>query len=526
MIVKYWLVSALLAFSMSALAQSGVSVKTVSKAGILHNQFQGESLDRIKVLKLKGLLNKQDIKFINNELHVSDLDLSEAFFDSSVAKEGHFPGYLFEKLRGSLQRIVLSSAINHLDDNAFTDMSNLECISFRAPIYTVGKSAFKGCGKLVIDGNEFKEASLIDDYAFYECSSIQSILLGKTVNKMGLKAFWGCKSLQKVEIEPNNEELLFIPEGAFYNCESLKSVDIPTLVKSIDKSSFTGCRSLSMLNMRTIIPPMLADNAFDETIPPMSVVVSEHSFKLYKKSSNWRKFREYLTTVDSRKLYDKDEKEERIRPTVIKKEEVANVAEPSIEEQKQDKKDTVLAITQKELAERTAVSSVTVIKGEKKGVKQEKPVKADVAKEDKKKTPAVTPKNEVETPVVVTNKGSRTPVLSVPDKKQEDKKDEREGGFAQEVRENTDIVPYKPTKYYGSPIVNQAVSGLTLYEKNGMVHIEAPAKIKQLTIIDNTGRTIYANRLSDTLYSTSVVQTSIKLIRAVYENGIETKRFQ
>ena len=263
----------------------------------------------------------------------------------------------------------------------------------------------------------------------------------------------------------------------------------------------------------------------------MSVVVSERSFILYKKSSNWRRFREYLTTVDSRKLYDKDEKEERIRPTVIKKEEAAQVADPSKEELKQDKKDTILVITQNELADKTIVPLVTVIKEEKKEIKaplqetkREKPVKVEVVKEDKKKTPAVTPENEVETPVVVTNKGSRTPVLSVPDKKQEDKKDERD--FEQEIRENTEIVLYKPAKYYDSPIINQAVSGLTLYEKNGMVHIEAPAKIKQLTIIDNTGRTIYANRLSDTLYSTSVVQTSIKLIRAVYENGIETKRFQ
>jgi hypothetical protein len=61
--------------------------------------------------------------------------------------------------------------------------------------------------------------------------------------------------------------------------------------------------------------------------------------------------------------------------------------------------------------------------------------------------------------------------------------------------------------------------------RNGMVHVEAPAKIKQLTIIDSKGRTIYATRVTDVLYSTSVNQASIKLIRAVYENGIETKRF-
>ena len=34
-------------------AQNGVSMKTVSEAGTLHDQFQGESLERIKILKLK-----------------------------------------------------------------------------------------------------------------------------------------------------------------------------------------------------------------------------------------------------------------------------------------------------------------------------------------------------------------------------------------------------------------------------------------------------------------------------------------
>lgn len=508
MIVKYWLVSAFLAFSLSALAQSGVSVKTVSKAGILHNQFQGESLDRIKVLKLKGVLNKQDIKFINNELHVTDLDLSEASFDVSIAKDGHFPGYLFEKLQGCLQLIVLPANIKHIDDNAFTDMFKLERISMRSVIQTVGKSAFKGCGRLVIEGDEFKEASLIDDYAFYDCSSIPAIRLSKTINKLGLKAFWRCKSLTRVEIDPKNEELLFIPEGAFYNCESLQYVDIPVLVKSIDKSSFVGCRSLSTLNMRTIIPPMLADNAFDDTISPLSVLVSERSLKLYRKSSNWRKFRDFFQTGVSQVLYEKKKEEERIRPSVTKNEEQKLVVESN---------DTTLVVTEKDLKDNTIKPAVQLTEERKQEKEESDAGKAKEAEKMVEKT--------AKPVAVVTNEGSRTPVLVVTEKKQKEKEKVEEDDFAKLVRENTKVEETKPAKYYESPIINPAVAGLTLYVKNGMVHIEAPARIRQLSIIDSTGRTIYANRLSDTLYNTSVEQSAIKLIRAVYENGIETKRF-
>lgn len=510
---KYWLVSAFLAFSLSALAQSGVSVKTVSKAGILHNQFQGESLERIKVLKLKGVLNKQDIKFINNELHVSELDLSEATFDNSIAKEGHFPGYLFEKLQGCLQRLVLPSNIQYLDDNAFTSMFKLESVSFCNTIYTVGKSAFKGCGRLVINGDEFNKATLIDDYAFYNCASIQAVQLSDKINKLGLKVFWGCKSLQRVEFDPNNEELLFIPEGAFFGCESLQQVDIPTLVKSIDKSAFVGCHSLNTIRMRTIIPPMLADKAFDDRVHAMSLIVRERSLKLYSRSSNWRKFRDFLVSDTSHKLYEKGQEEARIKPMVVLVDSTEQKPDMATAE---NKPDSTFMLIQEDFKE---------VKGKQKETPAERKQETKpTGNKDKNKEKNKDEQSKQTTPAVVTAEGRRTPVLSVP-KKKEEKKEDNEDAFAKLVRDNTRVVVTKPTTYFDSPIINQAVSALTLYQKDGMIHIEAPAKIKQLTIIDRTGRTIYANRLSETLYSTSVEQSSIKLLRAVYENGIETKRY-
>ena len=80
--------------------------------------------------------------------------------------------------------------------------------------------------------------------------------------------------------------------------------------------------------------------------------------------------------------------------------------------------------------------------------------------------------------------------------------------------------------YFNSEVINPAVSALTFYVKGGIVHIEAPVKIKQLTILDLQGRSIFANKLSDTLYTTSISQASMRLIRAVYEGGVETRRFR
>lgn len=179
--------------------------------------------------------------------------------------------------------------------------------------------------------------------------------------------------------------------------------------------------------------------------------------------------------------------------------------------------DTTLVVTEKDLKDNTIKPAVQLTEERKQEKEESDAGKAKEAEKMVEKT--------AKPVAVVTNEGSRTPVLVVTEKKQKEKEKVEEDDFAKLVRENTKVEETKPAKYYESPIINPAVAGLTLYVKNGMVHIEAPARIRQLSIIDSTGRTIYANRLSDTLYNTSVEQSAIKLIRAVYENGIETKRF-
>lgn len=534
--IKYVIASTLFSLSLSVYGQSGVSVKSINKAGILSEQFQGESLERIKILKLKGIINKQDIKFLVNEMRVTDLDLSEATFDSTIGKDGIFPGYLLERLAPSLQSLTLPKNITHIADNAFSDMIKLERISFRNKIYSVGKNAFRNCGRLKLQGDEFVAATLIDDYAFYDCKSIHSIKLGKELNKLGLKVFWGCKSLTQVTIDPANEELLFFPEGLFYQCSNLMSVDVPLLIKSIDKSSFSGCDLLETVNLRTIVPPMLADNAFDEYLHPMVVVVSPRSINLYKKSSNWRKFRGYFTTSASTKVYDRTagEDDKRIEATVIKKEESVVAAKAD----GKDKVDSILIapISYTELGNNKLKDSKgkdkssVVVALSVKAVEPKAKEKRESEKPDTTQVPDLSSKpvkeekknaNEV---TIVKEHGSRTPVISVPKNKTQATREEVDP-FRAALEQVSAVPDSKPKKYFNSDIVNTTVSELTLYVKSGLVYIEAPAKIVQLTIIDKLGRTIYASKQSDTLYNTTIEASSVKLIRAVYEGGIETKRY-
>ena len=138
-----------------------------------------------------------------------------------------------------------------------------------------------------------------------------------------------------------------------------------------------------------------------------------------------------------------------------------------------------------------------------------------VQQEEPEKTP--TPEPEVKPAHVSTGERDASPISDPSDQ-----------SFIAELSEkHGQPVPVEePTTYFNSEVVNPAVSALTFYVKGGIVHIEAPVRIKQLTIIDQQGRSIFATKLSDTLYTTSISQASMRLVRAVYENGIETKRFR
>ena len=490
--------------SLSLSAQSGVSVKTVTQAGTLHEQFQGESLERIRILKVKGVLNLQDLKFLNNELRLQDLDLTDVNFDSTVGKEGLLPGYMFERMKESLQFIRIPASVRYLGEGAFEGMTALQHIGVSGEILEVGKNAFRGCTKLSIQGDEFVRAEVIDDYAFADCAALVEIHLGPKLAKLGMKVFQHCKSLMRVSIDPANESLLFIPEGAFFQCTSLQEVDIPNLVKSIDKSSFIGCSSLSQINLRTLVPPMLADAAFESRVHPMSVYVNAKSLQFYKRSGTWRRFRNYFIEAGSKTLYVADKAEERIRPNVTQPAEVYVPTEegtpddPKGSDNEDHPVESAPAEPAVEQPKEAASKNEVVIPEEERWPEIDKPV-------------VQTP---VETPAEVERITSPLP-------KQEDQ------SFVEEVTEKHGQQP-EPVRqtYFNSEVINPAVSALTFYVKGGIVHIEAPVKIKQLTILDLQGRSIFANKLSDTLYTTSISQASMRLIRAVYEGGVETKRFR
>ncbi|MCL2151872.1 MAG: leucine-rich repeat domain-containing protein [Oscillospiraceae bacterium] len=179
-----------------------------------------------------------------------------------------YDGYPFEA--------ELDETVKIIDENAFSNHSNLMNIVIPAGVEKIGSSAFLNCnGLLSIDIPE--SVGEIGDQAFVGCAklmdinvspdnidylSIDGVLFnndkttlivypnGKSgdytipegVSSIGMEAFFNCTELTIIYI-PNG--VIEIPEMAFSNCEKLTTVFIPESMVSISSSSFNYCSNLS-----------------------------------------------------------------------------------------------------------------------------------------------------------------------------------------------------------------------------------------------------------------------------------------
>lgn len=183
-----------------------------------------------------------------------------------------------------------------IDDTAFNaNITNIEhsefgisVIIFDAPLTTIGAGAFdaRGTSRNLSNISLPESVTSIEEYAFYECTNLECITLGSKIRSCGSQAFDLCVELNSLHISsvedwcqiefanPTANPLYFsnclivngtrlsniivpsqvshIGDYAFYNYASMTSVNISADVESIGKSAFEGCEKLSKVNIENI----------------------------------------------------------------------------------------------------------------------------------------------------------------------------------------------------------------------------------------------------------------------------------
>lgn len=212
-------------------------VINVEKAGTLSTLINDADKFRITKLKLSGVLNAMDIKFIrqmagsdyvSSKYQTTDGNLEELdMSDVSLQKGYEYYG---------------NGRIENDNEVGFSMFSKCSLVSIILPknVTKIGAYAFDGCSKLqsvtIYDG-----VSYIDHDSFFNCSSLESIIIPSSVETLGEYAFSNCVKLETVKLPNNLQEL---SDGIFASCKSLNNIAIPATVKSIGSRCFGECTKL------------------------------------------------------------------------------------------------------------------------------------------------------------------------------------------------------------------------------------------------------------------------------------------
>ena len=223
-------------------------------AGTLSRLLSDYELTAITKLKISGMMNSDDIDFINSNLPLlNELDMQEV--DMQKMKQGP----------KNVTKLLLPISLVEISENAFHD-SKIESIVIPASVEFIGNSAFGYCRNMetvrfesdskveIIEGGWYGTSGMPTG-VFQDCSKLKEINIPASVKIIKGGAFHGCESLTKVTFDEysNLEELEGAYDyrgsggcyrGAFAGCTSLTTILIPKNVKKIGFSTFANCSAL------------------------------------------------------------------------------------------------------------------------------------------------------------------------------------------------------------------------------------------------------------------------------------------
>lgn len=180
------------------------------------------------------------------------VDVSETVSYQNKNENNVVPEDIFSDC-SELTELVLPGTTTKIDARAFKNCRVLENVNIPATMKEIGEEAFSGCtslsggegaffGKLGKDSSIDADRSLIwsvGKSAFKGCRSLEIILFPPRVSLIPESVCEDCQSLARIRIPINVNT---ISDRAFYDCKSLLNVYYTTSVYEIGDYAFSGCR--------------------------------------------------------------------------------------------------------------------------------------------------------------------------------------------------------------------------------------------------------------------------------------------
>lgn len=234
------------------------------------NEYLGPGEDqRVRYLRLSGVINGDDIKFIKRLCERSKaVDENERRVDNYI------------DLEIDRARIVSGGSSSYrterdvISNSMFSGCTHLRYVSLPRDLRKIGNYAFSGCSNLeevrFVGRNGVRE---IGNNAFYNCYDLKRINLPEGLEVIGDRCFASCNSLRRIELP---QSLLEIGEEAFCDVP-LSDVRLPDGLLAIGKNAFRGTNVSSLWLPRDV---KVEDDAFGK-MPKLREFVVERGSRNY-----------------------------------------------------------------------------------------------------------------------------------------------------------------------------------------------------------------------------------------------------
>ncbi len=179
------------------------------------------------------------------------------------------------------ESIVVEDGIERILNHAFENCIGLKSVSIPASVQWVGEGLFAGCHqleKVVVDPkNEDLDSRDGSNAIIYSdedelLAACPATKIPSSVKKIGNEAFFRCNTIERLEI-PEGVESIGI--DAFYGCSGLRQISLPESLREIEREAFYGCSSLKSVFIPKNVEHIYNINLFPHCTALSSIMVDE-----------------------------------------------------------------------------------------------------------------------------------------------------------------------------------------------------------------------------------------------------------
>ena len=213
----------------------------------------------------------------------------ELAYDEAAAVTSLDNVFSYQQSITTFDELQYFTGLTSIQNNAFTECSNLISIVIPEGITAIGQAAFYDCYNL-LSVNIPEGLVSLGENAFYVCGLRGELTLPESLEWVGGYAFFGCDGISKVNYNAINCQTMgSAANPVFYDC-AFTHLNIGANVQSIPNFAFKRCFMITDMIVAAVNPPTIYPGTFGMVSRSIPVSVPHGSGDVYSSTQYWEEF--------------------------------------------------------------------------------------------------------------------------------------------------------------------------------------------------------------------------------------------